>query len=449
VFLSNQGVVMRNSALAVFRRFLTRQDGAMVIIGLFLFVGMLFTASLALDMARYEQERVRLQGIADRAVLAAANMRRTNDGAVSPEEFIRGYFLSEGIAPADFDNWVRIEGDGISGRSVTITPSAQMSTMLMSLIGVDRLPLAAPARAEVGAGMQMDVVMVLDISGSMGTRTSNGLTRLENLKAAAATMVTDLTRDRRVGDVAISLIPYESWVVPPPGLLDTITNITGSGICADFRDWNDLTDFLGNATAAAAVGRNPVAANAVRRARGNARMERVNCGPAFGFRVSRPLMTDPQAMIDHINSLQTMGTTSIDMGIRYGAMMFDPDMRPYIEAEITAGRMPGELRGRPFDSTTPNVMRVMVLMTDGENCCGHRYQPSQQDTHTRMVCDNLKAEGVTVYAVAFEAPSVGVNLMSYCASSAGHFFNTNGAGLSEAFGAIGRQINAQSLRLTL
>ena len=434
---------------AMLRRFLTRQDGAMVIIGLFLFVGMLFTASLALDMARYEQERVRIQGIADRAVLAAANMRRSNDGAVSAEEFIRGYFLSEGVTPEEMNNWVTIEGDGITGRAVTVRPGGQMPTMLMSLIGVDNLPLAAPARAEVGAGMQMDVVMVLDISGSMGSMTANGLTRLDNLKAAAATMITDLTEDRRVGDVAISLIPYESWVVPPPGLLDTMTNVTGSGICADFRDWNGLLDFLGNAVAATAVGRNLTAVNAILRNRTNAVIERVDCGPALGFRVARPLMTDPQSMIDHINSLQTMGTTSIDLGIRYGAMMFDPDMRPYIEAEITAGRLPGELRGRPFDGNTPNVMRVMVLMTDGENCCGHRYQPSQQDTHTRMVCDNLKAEGITVYAVAFEAPQVGVDLMSYCASSSGHFFNTNGAGLSEAFRAIGRQINAQSLRLTL
>lgn len=440
---------MLSSLKSLFQRFLTRQDGAMVIIGLFLFVGMLFTASLALDMARYEQERARIQGIADRAVLAAANMRRSGDGAVSPEDFIRGYFLSEGVTPEQMQDWVVIRGDGITGRSVHVAPSGRMNTMLMSLIGVDSLPLAAPARAEVSTGMQMDVVLVLDISGSMSRRTSNGLTRLDNLKIAATTMVNDLTQDRRVGDVAISLIPYEAWVVPPPGLLDTISNITGTGLCADFRDWNGLLDFLGNATAATAVGRNLNAVNAILRNRTNAIMQRVDCGPAFGFRVTRPLMTDPQAINDHINSLQTMGTTSIDLGIRYGAMMLDPDMRPYIEAEINAGRLPRELRGRPFDSNTPNVMRVMVLMTDGENCCGHRYQPSQQDTHTRMVCDNLKAEGITVYAVAFEAPSVGVNLMSYCASSPGHFFNTNGAGLSEAFRAIGRQINAQSLRLTL
>jgi hypothetical protein len=39
--------------------------------------------------------------------------------------------------------------------------------------------------------------------------------------------------------------------------------------------------------------------------------------------------------------------------------------------------------------------------------------------------------------------------MSNCASSQSHFFNTNGAGLRATFEAIGRQINARSLRLTL
>lgn len=420
----------------------------MVIIGLFLFVGMIFTASLALDMARFETERARLQGVADRAVLAAANIRRQGDGDPTPEEFVRGYFLAEGFTPNQLDQWTIVSGDGITGRSVTVVPTGRMRTMLMNLIGVDDLPIAAPARAEVGAAYAMEVVMVLDISGSMGARTANGLTRLQNLKTAASTMVSDLFVDRQPGDVAISLVPYESWVMPPPGMLNHFTNVIGSGLCADHRDWDGMSYWLGNGTTAAAQNQSALTPNAVRRSR-SAPLQRVNCGTAFGFRMMRPLMTDPQAINAQINALQTMGTTSIDMGIRYGAMMLDADLRPFITAEVDAGRLPETMRGRPFGVDAPNALRIMVLMTDGQNCCGHRFQPARQDLNTKAVCDNLRAEGVVVYAVAFEAPQNGVNLMSYCASSPGHFFNTNGAGLSDAFRAIGRQINAQSLRLTL
>ena len=180
----------------------------------------------------------------------------------------------------------------------------------------------------------------------------------------------------------------------------------------------------------------------------DADVQRVNCGPAYGFRVMQPLMTDEQAIISQINSLQTMGTTSIDLGVRYGAMMFDESMRPYVNALVDQGQLPASMRDKPAGLDDDSVIRVMVMMTDGENCCGSRGSPQQLDEQTMAVCDNLKAEGVTVYAVAFEAPANGVSLMEYCASSNGHFFNTNGQGLSETFQAIGRQINAQSLRLT-
>jgi Mg-chelatase subunit ChlD len=120
-----------------------------------------------------------------------------------------------------------------------------------------------------------------------------------------------------------------------------------------------------------------------------------------------------------------------------------------VNSEIDAGRIHASQRDRPAGVDNPNVMRIMVLMTDGQNCCGARGQPAQLDDNTKAVCDNLKAEGVTVFAVAFEAPASGAALMDYCASSPGHYFNTNGAGVSDTFRAIGRQINAQSLRLTL
>lgn len=448
----------------------------MVIIGLFLFVGMLFTASLALDMARYEQERARIQGIADRAVLAAANMRTSGDGAVSAEQFIRGYFLSEGVTPEELENWIVVEGDGVNDRAVTIRPGGRMNTMLMTLIGVDSLPLAAPARAEVSAGMPLEVVLVLDISGSMARRTSNGLSRLDNLKVAANEMVADLMRDRREGDVAITIVPYDRWVVSASNML-TYMNIDepqASGVqrgwhCYEMLDWqlqrddwlnigglpNGLLNLPGLNIAPGLLRNVNARVNAVRNSITRP-VARRDCGTMYGFRVVRPLMTNQADITAVINSLQPLGTTSIDLGIVSGAMFFDTSLRPYVNDQITAGNISPTMRGRPAGVDDQGVMRVMVVMTDGENCCqGGRpvfstnIQPADMDQNASAVCRNLRAEGILVFAVAFEAPSRGRDLMSDCASSPSHFFNTNGAGLSETFRAIGRQINAQSLRLTL
>lgn len=436
--------------------FWKNEGGSLIILGLFFFVAMLFTASLAVDFARYEQQRIKLQGIADRAVLAGAKMRRDGDGDMAPEEHVRGYFLAAGFTDAQIDRMEIVVAPVAGGRQVTVNPQGTISTLLMSLIGIDRLDLAAPARAEIAAPLPLEVVMVLDISWSMTAVTGNGQTRIENLRDAATAMVKDLMRDRDEGEVAITIVPYESWVVPPPGFLDHFQNVSGavtdesgnSQHCAEFLDWLELRDFVESAASETLEGRDPTLANVVRDSR-SAPLERSTCGPLYGHRVIRPLLTSGEAAVSAIEALQPMGSTSIDLGLRYGAMFLDQDLRPFITKQIVAGEISPSMEGRPTGVDTPDVLRVMVVMTDGENCCGARFQPSHQDEHALSVCHNLRAEGVLIYGIAFEAPANGVALMSNCSSSQSHFFNTNGEGLRATFEAIGRQIIARSLRLTL
>jgi len=107
------------------------------------------------------------------------------------------------------------------------------------------------------------------------------------------------------------------------------------------------------------------------------------------------------------------------------------------------------MSNRPSGFDQNDTLRIMVLMTDGENCCGLRDTPVAQNENALAVCEDLRDEAVVVFSIAFEAPENGVNLMEECASSESHFFNTNGEGMRATFQAIGRQINALSLRLTI
>lgn len=444
------------------KRFFVRNDGGMIILAVFLFVAMLFTASLAIDLVRHDQERVRLQGIADRAVLSAATIPQDEPGnAEKTKQFVSEFFLAAGYTSAQVDEWVEVIPIGDTGAEVRVTPRASLPTLLMRLIGVDDLALNAPAAARVATGYgrkKMEIVLVLDISGSMSRRTSNGLTRLENLRHAAAALVEDLMRDREVGDVAISIAPYESWVMLDNNLLNAMPNSTGTGMCADFSDWNEIADFRGTGGRGnSGLGGPPAFVNPPGLARANAvrnstsaQINRVNCGTSAGynnFRRLEMLMTDKTTILNRIQSLQTMGTTSIDLGLRYGAMLFDEGLRPYVSNEITAGRIHHSMQGRPAGVDDEEVMRFMLIMTDGENCCGARGSAQQLDDNTRAVCDNLRVEGIPVFAVAFEAPQRGADLMNYCASSDGHYFNSSGEGLTEAFQSIGRQITIENLRL--
>jgi hypothetical protein len=68
------------------------------------------------------------------------------------------------------------------------------------------------------------------------------------------------------------------------------------------------------------------------------------------------------------------------------------------------------------------------------------------DDQTEEICDAAKAAGMVIYAVAFEAPTGGKELMAYCASTPAHYFEVTGTQVILAFEAIGRNIN--QLKLT-
>lgn len=68
-----------------------------------------------------------------------------------------------------------------------------------------------------------------------------------------------------------------------------------------------------------------------------------------------------------INGLVAVGATSIDLGMKWGVTLLDPDTRSILSEMITSGEVPGEFAGRPFEYDDPEVLKVIVLMTDGEH----------------------------------------------------------------------------------
>lgn len=87
--------------------------------------------------------------------------------------------------------------------------------------------------------------------------------------------------------------------------------------------------------------------------------------------------------------------------------------------------------------------RVIVFMTDGDN----NYYSA--DTSTKILCDQAKADGVTVYTIAFAAPTRGQQLLSYCADEPAHYFDAkNSQELIDAFKNIGEQTSEVVSRIT-
>ncbi|MCB1398353.1 MAG: VWA domain-containing protein [Rhodobacteraceae bacterium] len=393
-------------------------SGSLSVLAVFVFVAMLLVAGLAVDMMRHETVRLRLQDTTDRAVLAATMLRGAGTDA-TPEQIVRAYFAAEGLSAQLAGRIDVVENS--DGRTVTVAPAATVPSLFLSLVGVDSLPLTTLAQANeaVQGRTRIDLVMVLDISGSMG---SAG--KIDAMRSAAATLARSLLADNDDGHVALSIVPYDAWVLPPPGMLSEFASVTGNGACNDWTVWNSITNSLTQPTT------------------------RAWCDTASWAQV-RPFLHDPVEAAGYINGLQARGTTSIDLGVRHGALFFDPSLRPAVAALIDTGQVAPQFRDHPLSWDEPGAVRALVLLTDGQNCCGERYSQMLQDANTLAVCSELKARDVLIYAIAFQAPAAGAALMQGCASSENHFFNADVGEILSVFEGIGANIQTRALRLTL
>lgn len=68
------------------------------------------------------------------------------------------------------------------------------------------------------------------------------------------------------------------------------------------------------------------------------------------------------------------------------------------------------------------------------------------NSQLQSMCSMAKANGVTVYGIAFEAPTAGQTQIAQCATSSAHYFNAAGLQIRTAFRAIASNIS--HLRLT-
>lgn len=69
--------------------------------------------------------------------------------------------------------------------------------------------------------------------------------------------------------------------------------------------------------------------------------------------------------------------------------------------------------------------RYLVLMSDGEMTGYSNVWNSSLDQKVREKCNTAKADGITIFSVAFMAPDNGKKLLQYCASSAGSYYEPN------------------------
>lgn len=449
------------------RRYAQEEDGAVIIFATVVILMLVLIAGISFDLQRNEMDRVRIQNTADRAVLAAADLDQT----LSPEAVVQDYFEKSGIPMAA--NQINVD-EGLNYRTVSVTSDSTTPTNFMKMLGVDELPLRSLAEAEERVN-NVEISMVLDISGSMGSGD-----KMSNLRTAAKTFVTTVLNDSTQDLVSLSIVPYSEDVSAGPEIMSkfNVDYNNPYSHCLEF----DEADFN---------------TSTLRRNKQYDQVQHFQWGtysqtpsnyvcPTGQYEDVVAFSQNISALNNKIDRLVPRGSTSIFAGMKWAAGLLDPDFNT-INASLAAdGVTDPVFAARPAAFDDHETLKTVILMTDGQNHYSYRindnyyanyshaahwdrysldwylnryvssyyhnrwkylkYWPEYGDTLLSNVCSAAKAKNIVIWSIGFEVTDDSAEVMKDCASSPSHFFRVEGVEIRDAFSAIARQIN--QLRLT-
>ena len=464
------------------RNFVTSEHGSLTIFALFLIPLMLILGGMAVDFMRYESNRAKIQDTADRASLLAANLEFTQTGDAA--SVVDDYFAKAGMS--EYLDGPAIVSENINSRTVEVNAKQPLNTFFLNYAGIDELEATANSIATQGVG-NVEISLVLDISGSMrhGTKDADGvatgLTKMQAMQAAAKTFVNTALQDSNRDRVSLSLVPYSEHVNIGKDMFDRLntTALHNFSHCVDFAD----ADFADSSISMSQLYNQ---SQHIDHWSTGSSLNSVSC-PSSDYQEVTAVSQDRQALLDQIDQFQPYTQTSIFLGMKWGLAFLDPSAQALVGPDVDAA-----FAGRPSSygtgSAEDGTRKVLVVMTDGQNTATTRvreefyntpshyahwasnpiqtwrnantwtgnhalsnfeedfYSNSEGNALLKSSCDAAKANGIQVFAVAFEAGSNGESVMADCATSVNHYFNTNGDDLSAVFQAIAEQVT--DLRLT-
>lgn len=368
--------------------FLRNEDGIIAPLVLVFFFLMLVIGGIAVDVMRFETQRVAVQNTLDRATLAAASMEQAlSSDNTKAETVVRDWFTKAGISNA-LDS---VTPDvGVNYKIMEAKATVKSNNFFMSMLDVPYLTTVNASRAEQGVS-NVEIIMVLDVSGSMGDpiyneKGQNVGTKIAALKKAAKDFVDEVKSKDAFNRITIGIVPYNAQVNAGPTFLSKFNAIYPHGAanvnCVEFP----TTDAFFKQTPISRTTPLPMMANADTNwpgsasgsygawsssgAPSNSALRRL-CAPSTTNVIMLPT-TNATTAKNAIDALSADGYTSIFMGMRWASMMVDPTTRPIYNELITAGAMGHDMDDRPYDYGTGEATKVIIVMTDGEHTTHNR-----------------------------------------------------------------------------
>jgi uncharacterized protein YegL len=352
------------------RRFGEAEDGNLTIFSITLFMLMMMIGGVAIDMMRFENNRVMLQNTLDRSTLAAAAMSQK----LTPTSVVQDYFLKAGLS--SFLTNVTVT-NGLSFRNVKAKAEAITETPFLGTVGVNSLSATGWSEAEQRIN-NIEISLVLDVSGSMA---SNG--KITNLKNAAKEFVDTVLLTDTEKKISIAIVPFNGQVNMTQTFRSKF-NATNNPNVANMNCFDlpasAYTTLEMSTSAPMSMTANADTLSSTSTAVGflsptNSQAlqdpSNVWCMPSTKNVIVPPtnVVSDLKNAIDNF---QATGATSINAGMKWGTSLLDSSMKSLFTSMIGQGQMPPELASRPAFYADTDSMKVVILMTDGEHWAEER-----------------------------------------------------------------------------
>jgi Mg-chelatase subunit ChlD len=292
-----------------------------------------------------------------------------------------------------------------NGSNLTLEATGSVPAGITAVAGYDQFNQTAVSEAYWGTG-KLEIALVLDNTGSMASY--NRMTEMKN----AANALLDALETSEPGLVKISIVPFDTNVRVPTSYktaswftVNWLIGLFWQGCITDRDQSNDVSDA-------------PVTSSSSTKYPG------ALCS-SNSLQTVQPLTDNFTTLRNKISAMTPAGNTNITIGLAWGLALLSS------QTPFTEGAAWG----------TPDLTKIMVLMTDGQNT-ENRWTSSSSaiDARTELACQAVKAAGVTLFTVRLMEGNA--ELLGECASSLDTYYDVEDVqDLVPTFEAIGEQIS--------
>jgi hypothetical protein len=363
-------------------------------------------------------------------VLAGGREFQLTSDAAQAKAVARTYFehrFASGPAAEGNPVLTKLELD-TAAFTILAESSATIPTPFLGVAGMSSMTVKAKSQSKLAVGgslegKDVEVSMMLDLTGSMGGTTATG-TKIEDAKLAAKDLV-DILLPAGVSasnSVRVAIAPFSQYVNVGTTYYETVTSKPPSGgnTCVTERTGSHAYDDE-SPTVSKMHEYNP-----------NSNHGQLACAPTSEI---VPLTNNRTSLHAAIDGFTADGFTAGHLGTAWAWYLLShkwSDVWP--AASIPAA--PG-----------PNVVKIAILMTDGDY--NTEFNGQSSNSQAAQLCTNMKASGIEVYTIGFgdSLSDTAKALLENCASSQQHYFlASDGNALRQKFSDIA--IAVANLRLT-